>query len=180
MGIVGDTQIGKTSLMIKYAEGAYDPEYTQTLGVNFMEKTISIRQTEITFSIWDLGGQKQFASMLPLVCNDAVAILFTFDLSRLSTLNSLRDWYRQSAVPLLIGTKYDEFVNLPNEKQEEITKQARKYSRVMKAPLIFCSTAESINVQKIYKIVLAKVFDLNCTLAEVTDIGGPILEYKHC
>ncbi|CAO3671512.1 unnamed protein product [Rhizopus stolonifer] len=95
MGIVGDTQIGKTSLMIKYAEGAYDPEYTQTLGVNFMEKTISIRQTEITFSIWDLGGQKQFASMLPLVCNDAVAILFTFDLSRLSTLNSLRDWYRQ-------------------------------------------------------------------------------------
>lgn len=40
-------------------------------------------------------GQKQFASMLPLVCNDAVAILFTFDLSRLSTLNSLRDWYRQ-------------------------------------------------------------------------------------
>lgn len=79
-------------------------------GVNFMEKTISIRQTEITFSIWDLGGkwiwfvdsipikkkgQKQFASMLPLVCNDAVAILFTFDLSRLSTLNSLRDWYRQ-------------------------------------------------------------------------------------
>ncbi|CAO3688980.1 unnamed protein product [Rhizopus microsporus] len=95
MGIVGDTQIGKTSLMIKYAEGAYDPEYIQTLGVNFMEKTISIRQTEITFSIWDLGGQKQFASMLPLVCNDAVAILFTFDLSRLSTLNSLRDWYRQ-------------------------------------------------------------------------------------
>lgn len=57
IGIVGDAQIGKTSLMIKYAEGAYDPEYVQTLGVNFMEKSISIRQTEITFSIWDLGGK---------------------------------------------------------------------------------------------------------------------------
>lgn len=34
MGIVGDTQIGKTSLMIKYAEGAYDPEYIQTLGIH--------------------------------------------------------------------------------------------------------------------------------------------------
>lgn len=41
-------------------------------------------------------GQKEFASMLPLVCNDAVAILFTFDLSRKSTLNSLREWYRQA------------------------------------------------------------------------------------
>jgi hypothetical protein len=34
--------------------------------------------------------------MLPLVCNDAVALLFTFDLSRKSTLNSLREWYRQA------------------------------------------------------------------------------------
>lgn len=58
MGIIGDAQIGKTSLMIKYAEGAYDTEYTQTLGVNFMEKTILIRQAEITFSIWDLGGNE--------------------------------------------------------------------------------------------------------------------------
>lgn len=36
-------------------------------GVNFMEKTISIRNTEITFSIWDLGGQREFVNMLPLV-----------------------------------------------------------------------------------------------------------------
>lgn len=79
-----------------------------------------------------------------------------------------------------MGTKYDEFVNLSYEDQEEITRQARKYARVMKAPLVFCSTAESINVQKIYKIVLAKVFDLNCTLPEITEIGGPIIEYKHC
>lgn len=36
-------------------------------GVNFMEKTITLRNTEITFSIWDLGGQREFLSMLPLV-----------------------------------------------------------------------------------------------------------------
>lgn len=57
---------------------------------------ISIRNTEITFSIWDLGGQREFVSMLPLVCNDAVAILFMFDLSRKSTLNSIKEWYRQA------------------------------------------------------------------------------------
>src|ERR1700723_3231423 len=67
-----------------------------SLGVNFMEKTISIRNTEITFSIWDLGGQREFVNMLPLVCNDAVAILFMFDLSRKTTLNSVKEWYRQA------------------------------------------------------------------------------------
>ena len=61
-----------------------------------MEKTISVRRTTITFSIWDLGGQREFVNMLPLVCNDAVAILFMFDLTRKSTLNSVKEWYRQA------------------------------------------------------------------------------------
>ena len=41
-------------------------------------------------------GQREFVSMLPLVCNDASAILFMFDLTRLSTLNSIKEWYRQA------------------------------------------------------------------------------------
>ena len=113
-----------------------------------MEKTISVRRTTITFSIWDLGGQREFVNMLPLVCNDAVAILFMFDLSRKSTLNSVKEWYRQArgfnkvgspytvchpcihppsqtAIPFLIGTKYDTFATFPKDEQEEITKQVR-------------------------------------------------------
>lgn len=96
-----------------------------------MEKMITIRNTEVTFSIWDLGGQREFVNMLPLVCNDAVAILFMFDLTRKSTLNSIKEWYRQgrgfnkTAIPFLVGTKYDHFVNFPREEQEEISNQVR-------------------------------------------------------
>lgn len=124
-----------------------------------MEKAISIRNTEITFSvsiylslylspqtdkrqIWDLGGQREFVSMLPLVSNDAVAILFMFDLTRKSTLNSIKEWYRQArgfnktAIPVLIGTKYDQFASFPREEQEEITRQAKRFSKAMHAPLV--------------------------------------------
>jgi GTP-binding protein of the ras superfamily involved in termination of M-phase len=147
------------------------PQQLTGAGVNFMEKTISIRNTEITFSIWDLGGQREFVNMLPLVCNDAVAILFMFDLTRKSTLNSIKEWYRQgrgfnkTAIPFLVGTKYDHFVNFPREEQEEIsnqachstfhsepptnTLQAKRFARAMKASLIFSSTSHSINVQKV-------------------------------
>jgi len=183
VGMVGDSQIGKTSLMVKYAEGSFDEDYIQTLGVNFMEKTISIRNTDITFSIWDLGGQREFVNMLPLVCNDAVAILFMFDLSRKSTLNSVKEWYRQargfnkSAVPFLIGTKYDHFATFSKDEQEEVVRQSRRFARAMKAPLIFCSTSHSINVQKIFKIVLSKAFDLKCTIPEIVDVGEPLLIY---
>lgn len=183
VGMVGDSEIGKTSLMVKYVEGTFNEDYIQTLGVNFMEKSISIRSTEITFSIWDLGGEREFVNMLPLVCNDSVAILFMFDLSRKATLNSIKEWYRQArgfnrqAVPVLVGTKFDIFAGFPPEEQEEITKQARRFAKAMKAPLIFSSTSHSINVQKIFKIVLSKVFDLKCNLEMVTNVGEPILEY---
>ena len=183
VGMVGDAQIGKTSLMVKYVEGSWDEDYIQTLGVNFMEKTISIRNTEITFSIWDLGGQREFVNMLPLVCNDAVAILFMFDLTRKSTLNSIKEWYRQgrgfnkTAIPVLVGTKYDHFVNLSREEQEEISNQvrsgvriqqsslitditfyqARRFAKAMRAALIFSSTSHSINVQKVGHTSLAVI-----------------------
>ncbi|CAL1711228.1 unnamed protein product [Somion occarium] len=155
VGMVGDSQIGKTSLMVKYVEGSFDEDYIQTLGVNFMEKTISVRRTTITFSIWDLGGQREFVNMLPLVCNDAVAILFMFDLSRKSTLNSVKEWYRQArgfnktAIPFLIGTKFDTFSTFPRDEQEEITKQAKRFAKAMHASLIFCSTSASINKSKV-------------------------------
>ncbi|KAG0062521.1 septum-promoting GTP-binding protein 1, partial [Podila minutissima] len=56
---------------------------------------------------------------------------------------------------------------------------ARKFARAMKAPLIFCSTSHSINVQKIFKIVLSKAFDLKCTIPEISEAGAPILEYTN-
>ncbi|KAK9464953.1 P-loop containing nucleoside triphosphate hydrolase protein [Lipomyces arxii] len=184
VGMIGDAQIGKTSLMVKYVEGSFDEDYIQTLGVNFMEKKISIRDTEITFSIWDLGGQREFVNMLPLVSNDAVAILFMFDLTRKSTLNSIKEWYRQArgfnktAIPFLVGTKYDMFTLFPREDQEEITKQARRFAKVMKASLVFCSTSHAINIQKIFKIVLSKAFELKCVIPEITEVGEPIMIYK--
>ncbi|KAG6828943.1 hypothetical protein H0H92_006231 [Tricholoma furcatifolium] len=102
VGMVGDSQIGKTSLMVKYVEGSFDEDYIQTLGVNFMEKTISVRRTTITFSIWDLGGQREFVNMLPL-----------------------------TAIPFLIGTKFDTFATFPRDEQEEITKQVLYSSLTM-------------------------------------------------
>mmetsp|Transcript_16495 Transcript_16495/g.23291 ORF Transcript_16495/g.23291 Transcript_16495/m.23291 type:complete len:218 (-) Transcript_16495:35-688(-) len=181
VGMVGDAQVGKTTLMVKYVENKFDEEYIMTLGVNFMEKTITLRNTEITFSIWDLGGQREFLAMLPLVCNDAVATFFMFDLSRETTLMSVKEWYRQvrglnkNAHAFLVGTKYDEFEMLPLESQQKIDKMARKYAKAMKAPLIFTSSLKSINVQKMFKIVLSKVFDLRCNLEEVVNLGEPLL-----
>ena len=121
--------------------------------------------------------------MLPMVCVDAVAVLFLFDLTNRATLTSVREWYRQvrginkSAVPFLIGTKYDVFYSYDRSEQEEITKQARKFAHAMKAPLIFCSSSHNINVQKMFKVVFSKVFDVECPVKSKSRVGEPILEF---
>jgi Gtp-binding protein of the ras superfamily involved in termination of M-phase len=76
-----------------------------------------------------------------------------------------------------VGTKFDIYTTLPAEEIDEIDKLARKYAKAMKAPLIFSSASHSINVQKMFKIVLSKAFDLKCTVAEITEIGEPLLIY---
>jgi GTP-binding protein of the ras superfamily involved in termination of M-phase len=76
--------------------------------------------------------------------------------------------------------------------------QARRFAKAMRAALIFSSTSHSINVQKvrgnrdhhfpnvtadraqIFKIVLAKAFDLKCTIPEITNVGEPLLIYQSC
>ncbi|CCE91676.1 Ras family GTPase TEM1 TDEL_0D00920 [Torulaspora delbrueckii] len=185
VGLVGDAQVGKTSLMVKYVQNVFDEEYTQTLGVNFLKRKVSIRSTDIVFSLMDLGGQREFINMLPIASLGSSAIVFLFDLTRPETLSSIKEWYRQAhglnetAVPLLVGTKYDLFVDLDPEYQEQLSRTSMEYAQVMDAPLIFCSTAKSINVQKIFKIALAKIFKLTLTVQEINDVGDPLLIYRH-
>lgn len=56
--------------------------------------------------------------------------------------------------------------------------KARRFAKAMKASVIFSSTSHSINVQKIFKIVLSKAFDLRCTIPEIENVGEPILLYQ--
>jgi GTP-binding protein of the ras superfamily involved in termination of M-phase len=182
--MLGDVQVGKTSLMVKYVENRFDEDYIQTLGVSFLEKNYPMDNSDVQISImlWDLAGQKEFREMLEVVCSDAVALFFMFDLTRKATLHSVKEWYLQSrkynkkAVPFLVGTKFDKFLELSESEQQEVTLQARKYASIMKSPLVFCSAAAGIN-KKLFRLVMCKVFDLQNDIEPITNIGEPIIEF---
>lgn len=152
--------MGKTSLMVKYVQRRFDSDYNETIGVQFLEKELNAAGTKVIMSLWDLGGAKQFTSMLPMVCVDSVAMLFLFDLTREGTLDSVREWYRQvralnqTCLPFLVGTKFDEFYESSDDTHKaKMIKKARKFSKAMKAPLAFVSSSHGINVSKLFKLV---------------------------
>ncbi|XP_059077715.1 septum-promoting GTP-binding protein 1 [Cryptomeria japonica] len=148
-----------------------------------MNKVLGIKGVKIAFSIWDFGGHLQFTEVVPRTCQDAAAILIMFDLTSRSTLNSVTEWYKQArrfnqnAILVLIGTKFDHFIHLPEDIQLTIVTQARVYAHAMGAILFFSSITHNINVHKIFKVVTAKLFDLPCNIARNLTIGEPIIEY---
>lgn len=121
--------------------------------------------------------------MLPIVCADAAVVLYMFDLTRRPTLNNVKQWFKQcstlnrKAFPFLIGTKYDSFEKLPESLRENIIKMAKRYAKVMKSPLVFCSAAEDTNVKQIFKVVLGRVFQLMDKMRLPRSSKGAILQY---
>ncbi|XP_042461255.1 septum-promoting GTP-binding protein 1-like [Zingiber officinale] len=183
ISLLGDRCTGKTSFMIKYVGDGEEHRGLQETGLNLMDKILFVRGARIAFSIWDVGGDDQSLNHIPEVCKGAGAILIMFDLTNRSTLNNTIGWFQRArnwnktAVPVLVGTKFDEFVQLPLEMQWTIVNQARAYARAMKATLFFSSASHNINVNKIFKFIAAKLFNLPWSLERNLTVGEPIIDF---
>ncbi|CDP05776.1 unnamed protein product [Coffea canephora] len=183
ISILGDCQIGKTSFVVKYVGDEQEKRGLQMKGLNLMDKILFVRGARIAFRIWDVGGDRRSLDQVPIACKDAVAILFMFDLTSRCTLSSVIGWYtearkwNQTAIPILIGAKFDDFVQLPPDIQYTVITQARAYARAMKATLFFSSATHNINVNKIFKFVMAKLCNLPWTVERNLTVGEPIIDF---
>ncbi|KAA8526497.1 hypothetical protein F0562_008300 [Nyssa sinensis] len=130
-----------------------------------------------------LLGDENYQNSVAIACKDSVAMFFMFDLTSRCTLNSVIRWYKearkwnQTAIPILIGTKFDDFVQLPMNLQWTIASQARAYAKALNATLFFSSANYNINVNKIFKFITAKLFNLPWTLERNLTIGEPIIDF---
>ncbi|KAM7279529.1 hypothetical protein ACFE04_006663 [Oxalis oulophora] len=185
ISLLGDSHIGKTSFLDKYVGD--DEQEKKCLnnmnGLNLVNKTLFVQGARISFTLWDVGGDSRSLDHVPIACKDAVAILFMFDLTSRCTLNSVVEWYNearkwnQTAIPILIGTKFDDFVKLPQDLQWTIVTQARTYAKAMKATLFFSSSTHNINVNKVFKFIMAKFFNLPWTVQRNLKIGEPTIDF---
>jgi GTP-binding protein of the ras superfamily involved in termination of M-phase len=184
VALLGDSQVGKTSLMVRYVETTFDETQLQTQGVNFMEKSVSLEEQAVRFSIWDIGGHTDSESMLPLVCNDAAALLLVFDLTRPETLESIREWHRKArtlnkcAIPLLVGCKYDSLLAAPVDEHMHMCTVAMRFASAIDAPLVFCAPSVPINVTNVFKVLLIRLFGLAPAVPLFRSPGEPLIIYE--
>ncbi|MHA1972123.1 MAG: Rab family GTPase [Candidatus Hodarchaeales archaeon] len=118
--LVGEPEVGKTSLIKRYVDNFFKEGYQITLGVDFLSKTVNIENPkthedqEVSFQIWDVAGQSSFTNFRHLYLKKAHGVFLVFDLTRIEkTYDKLDRWLADvkeqspQAKIIVIGNKED-------------------------------------------------------------------------
>ncbi len=89
---LGDSEVGKTSLVQRYVYDSFSPEIGRTIGAMLHVKTVVVDDSKHKLVIWDLGGQESFSELREQYCANASGAFFVFDRTRIETLQHIDDW----------------------------------------------------------------------------------------
>jgi len=93
--VIGDYGVGKTSIIRRYTEGYFTPNYKLTIGVDFALKNIDYKDGQkISLQLWDIAGHERFGHMTHVYYKYAIAAILVFDLGRPATFESVLKWQK--------------------------------------------------------------------------------------
>ncbi|KAI6180624.1 Ras family protein [Aphelenchoides besseyi] len=90
--ILGDTGVGKTSLMNQYVNNRFSTQYKATIGADFLTKDITVDNKLVTVQIWDTAGQERFQSLGVAFYRGADCCVLTYDITNGNSFKSLETW----------------------------------------------------------------------------------------
>lgn len=111
---VGDTAVGKTSILSQFLNGHFDTNHEITIGVEFGSKIVLVNRQNIKLQIWDTAGQEEFRSITRSYYRSSAAALVVYDVTRKDTFRSVKRWVEEvrsegngEIVLVLIANKTD-------------------------------------------------------------------------
>lgn len=93
--LIGDSAVGKSNLLARFARDEFYPNSKSTIGVEFQTQKIDINGKEIKAQIWDTAGQERFRAVTSAYYRGAVGALLVYDISRRQTFDSIGRWLNE-------------------------------------------------------------------------------------
>jgi len=90
--LLGDSGVGKTSLMNQYVHEKFVPDYKATIGADFLTKHLVLEDKPLTMQIWDTAGQERFQSLGVAFYRGADCCALTFDVNDAITFENMAAW----------------------------------------------------------------------------------------
>ena len=131
--IIGDTSVGKSSLISRYANGTFREEYLATVGLDYCTKNEIINNKTIQIKLWDTAGQERFKALTQNYFRNAEGVLLVYDVTSTDSFDNLKYWIssikdnmkqQDMNIPLIIiGNKID-----MEDSREIIKENAEKFA----------------------------------------------------
>lgn len=161
--MLGDTCTGKTSLVLRFAEGYYrESARSATVGAFFITKRMTVQGLTCKIQIWDTAGQEQFKKLAPMYYKNAAAAVICYDVSSPQSFDTLRYWVNELQTNLpadgiviaLCATKGD----LINTAEDTI--KAEALAAEIGALFVCTSAKDNMNVNELFEKVTERVLHL--------------------
>jgi len=132
--IIGESGVGKSSLLLRFTDDAFDPEMAATIGVDFKVKVMNQQGNRVKLAIWDTAGQERFRTLTPSYYRGAQGAILVYDVASRESFNKIEDWLTEletystnhDLIKMLVGNKCDKEAERMVSR-EEGQKCARKY-----------------------------------------------------
>ncbi|CAL1285815.1 unnamed protein product [Larinioides sclopetarius] len=132
--IIGESDVGKSSLLLRFTDDVFDPGLAATIGVDFKVKTVSVDGNKAKLAIWDTAGSERFRTLTPSYYRGAQGAILVYDVTNRQSFMKLDQWLyeletystRTNIVKMLVGNKIDKENRAVS--REEGMKYARKHS----------------------------------------------------
>jgi len=163
LAVLGNSAVGKTSLIDQYIHHKFDQDYHPSLGVNIVIKEIDVdeKNTHVKMILWDIAGQEKYDLSRKMFFQGCTGALFVYDVTRSETFNDikfkwlkdLKEYGNKNAAYLLIGNKND-----LTEQKSVSTQEGEKLASNMKATeFIETSAKRGDNVEKAFRNLVLSV-----------------------
>ena len=162
--IIGDSTVGKTSILSRFVDGTFNSNYLATVGLENVTKDEIIDDKTIRIKIWDTAGQERYKSLTKSFFRNAEGVMLVYDVTNLETYENLKFWQQSiknnmssdmGEIPvILIGNKID------CDDREVIREEAEKFWKDQGYPYFETSAKTGQNIDTTIKYLVKKVINI--------------------
>ena len=162
--MIGDAAVGKSSMLIRFTDDAFDEHIQSTIGVDFKVKQLELNNKRIKLTVWDTAGQERFRTLTSSYYRGAQGVVMVYDVTRRDSFDNLDHWLKEiklyspnngeGVVKLLVGNKID----LADARQVD-RNEAEEWARNHGMLFLEASAKTKTGVQQSYMEVVHKILE---------------------
>ncbi|KAL7858210.1 hypothetical protein AOLI_G00183120 [Acnodon oligacanthus] len=147
--LIGDSGVGKTCLLFRFSEDAFNTTFISTIGIDFKIRTVELNGKKIKLQIWDTAGQERFRTITTAYYRGAMGIMLVYDITSEKSFENIKNWIRNieehassDVERMILGNKCD-----MNDRRQVSKERGEKLAIDYGIKFLETSAKTSINVE---------------------------------